>query len=393
MPADMKNLKPVKVILHVVFFLSGIATVLIGQVLPVLIRKFSLNDLEAGYFFPAQFAGSLVGTFLTKYFGRSGKFFVATTVGCVLMASGILLMNSSFFASCLVGFAINGLGIGLTLPSINLLILEMTEAGTAAALSLLNFCWGAGAIVSKPFVDYVGTPESIFLPTLALAIALFLLMGILITLPHSSRPYEPGAEVPTTSTTRIWATPLAWTLAAFNFIHVGFESGIGGWMTTYADRLDPTSASKFLSPTLLYFSFFVLGRAVVPIVFKYIAENRMLICSLIGIAVGLLIALTAADPLQLGIGASITGFGTSTVFPTNVSRFARSFGPEASRRATPFFIAGTLGSALLSWLIGYLSNQLGSLRLAMFVLLTSIVVLMGIQVALMFRRTGMNRDG
>ncbi|HYJ89939.1 MAG TPA: hypothetical protein VEV84_01405, partial [Pyrinomonadaceae bacterium] len=103
--------------------------------------------------------------------------------------------------------------------------------------------------------------------------------------------------------------------------------------------------------------------------------------------------LTAADPLQLGIGASITGFGTSTVFPTNVSRFARSFGPEASRRATPFFIAGTLGSALLSWLIGYLSNQLGSLRLAMFVLLTSIVVLMGIQVALMFRRTGMNRDG
>jgi len=30
--------------------------------------------------------------------------------------------------------------------------------------------------------------------------------------------------------TAIWSTSLAWVLALFNFIHVGFESGIGGWL-------------------------------------------------------------------------------------------------------------------------------------------------------------------
>jgi hypothetical protein len=35
-------------LLHFVFFLSGIATVLIGQVLPVLSGKFELSDLQSG---------------------------------------------------------------------------------------------------------------------------------------------------------------------------------------------------------------------------------------------------------------------------------------------------------------------------------------------------------
>src|ERR1051325_6083672 len=150
------KLRPVKVLLHAIFFLAGIATVFIGPVLPVMINRFSLNDLEAGYFFPAQFAGSVTGTYLTTYFGRRGKFLQAATIGCFLMAAGMLTMNANGFGACLAGFAINGLGVGLTLPAINLLILEMAEGNTAAALSILNFCWGAGAIVCKPFIDRVG---------------------------------------------------------------------------------------------------------------------------------------------------------------------------------------------------------------------------------------------
>ena len=59
------NNRLIKVLLHFVFLLSGIATILIGQVLPMITKRFSLNDLEAGNFFPAQFSGSILGTFLT----------------------------------------------------------------------------------------------------------------------------------------------------------------------------------------------------------------------------------------------------------------------------------------------------------------------------------------
>ena len=378
----------VKLVLHIVFFLSGIATVLIGQVLPVLIRRFSLSDLEAGYLFPAQIlVGAVTGNFLSGYIGRRAGYIWPTVIGCLLMTIGLLLMNSANYWICVAGFIANGLGTGLTLPAINLLVLDMAEGSTAAALSILNFCWGAGAIVSKPFVDGLGSAESIFLPTLVLAVCIAAsgLALFLIARDRIARPTPvTTAQEPDTP---IWQTGLAWSIAVFNFVHVGFESGIGGWLTTYSDRLDPASASRLISPTLLYFGFFVLGRGVLPVMFRFVSENAVFLVNLVLMLCGLVVSLTANGTVQLCIGAAMAGLGTSVIFPMNVARFGRIFGPNASRRAMPFFLAGTLGSAILSWLIGFLSDRVGSLRLGMMTLIASVVVLLVLQIGLMSSRS------
>src|SRR5438445_461738 len=83
--------------------------------------------------FPSQFAGSLTGTYLTSQFARRNNFLSAAMIGSVLMAGGVLLMNFDHFSICLVGFLINGLGIGLTLPSINMLILELNPERPASS--------------------------------------------------------------------------------------------------------------------------------------------------------------------------------------------------------------------------------------------------------------------
>ncbi len=133
-----------RIVLHVMFFLSGIATVLIGPVLPILARHFSLSDLEVSYFFPAQFAGSISGTLLSSWAARRNNYAAAAFAGTLLMAAGILLLNVDSYQICLLGFFVNGLGIGMTLPSINMLILEMSQGRAGSALSILNFCWGIG---------------------------------------------------------------------------------------------------------------------------------------------------------------------------------------------------------------------------------------------------------
>ncbi|MBK9214444.1 MAG: MFS transporter [Chloracidobacterium sp.] len=162
----------VRVVLHVMFFLSGIATVLIGPVLPVLARHFRLSDLDVSYFFPAQFAGSISGTLLSSWTARRESYLAAAVTGTALMAVGVALLNVDSYQVCLVGFFINGLGIGMTAPSINMLVLEMSQGRAASALSILNFCWGVGAIVSKPFVDILGTHDSLGSTTWALAVPL-----------------------------------------------------------------------------------------------------------------------------------------------------------------------------------------------------------------------------
>lgn len=384
-PANEK-VRILKLLLHAVFFLSGIATVLIGQVLPILARNFLLNDLQSGYLFPAQFAGSIIGTFLTNWFGKQNKFLAATSIGCACMAVGVLLMNVDSFEVCLVAFAINGFGIGLTLPSVNMLVLEFSPSNSASALSLLNFCWGVGAIVCKPFVDLFSSGgTSILVVTTVLAVLLFsaiILISIMPKITDSASDQQvddrPHSDVP------IWVTPLAWTIALFNFVQVGFESGMGGWLASYTDRVEGQAVTHLLSPTFLYFLFFVIGRGIAPVFFRFLSENQMLFVNLALMLVGTSIVLLADGLGLLTLGAAISGFGASSVFPTNLSRFTKAFGPAASRRAMPLFICGTLGATTVTWLIGFVSDQSGSLRLGMFIILGSVLILIVLQLVLTF---------
>lgn len=388
MPSPQSSkIQMLKILLHAGFFLSGIATVLIGQVLPVLSQKFALNDEQAGNFFPAQFAGSLIGTFLTNWFGKQNKFLLAVLLGCLLMAVGVLTLNLNSFELCLAGFFINGFGIGLTLPSINMLILELNPLRTTSALNILNFFWGAGAIFSQPFVDFFSRGTNILMPTVLLA-SILLAVSLGIGLMPRGIEQKPTAveENREHFSIPIWTNPIAWAIAAFNFIHIGFESAMGGWLKTYTQRIEDGAAINFFPPIFLYFVFFVAGRGAAPVFFRFLSDSKMLFLSLFVVMFGMLILLFAADILFLSLGAALAGFGTSSIFPTNMSRFTKFFGASASRRATPFFICGTLGGAFTTWIIGFISTQYSNLRSGMFILPASVLILIILQTGLSFRK-------
>lgn len=384
--SDPSKLRALKILLHVGFFISGVSTVLIGQLLPILSRRFSLNDEQTGWFFPSQFVGSIFGTLLTNWLGKKNRFLTASFSGCFLMGIGVATTNADSIPLSLFGFFLNGIGIGLTLPSINMLILEFSRERAASALSILNVFWGIGAILSQPFVDHLTTGTNVMLPTLLVSGSLLAIGAVLMLFPRSIEPKAvlgddaEGADVP------IWSTVLAWLIAAFNFIHVGFESAIGGWLKTYSLRVDENSSSVFLPPITAYFLFFVLGRIAAPILFRFLDESKMLMLGLLTVLGGMLVLLNVGNVYGLIAGAAISGFGTSWIFPTNMSRFNKTFGPSASRRATPFFLCGTIGSIFSTWFIGWLSHRFDNdLRSGMFLLLGSIIVLIVIQTALMLK--------
>ena len=382
-----ENTRWIKIVLHALFLVSGAVTVLIGQLLPIMAMHFHLTDLQLSLYFPSQFAGSVAGTFFNTTFAHRNQYLLSSMIGGVLMAGGVLLMNVDSFAVTLAAFAVNGVGIGLTLPAINMTILELSPVKTASALSILNFFWGVGAIICKPFVDLSSRDSNILITTIGLAAPLLIAAALLFLQPtRLIGPERTPASEAETSNIPIWTLPLAWAIALFNLIHVGFESGMGGWLTTYTDRMANEHFTHWLSPTLVYFVFFVAGRGVAPVLFRFLNENRMLMLGLITVLAGVVITVVASSLLFLGIGAGIAGFGTSWIFPANVSRFSKTFGPAASRRSAPFFICGTLGAAASTWLIGFVSNQTGNLQYGMYVLVGSIVLLTILQIGLGMRR-------
>ncbi|MGI8788459.1 MAG: MFS transporter [Pyrinomonadaceae bacterium] len=377
-----------KFLLHVGFLVSGTITVLIGQILPMLSARLSLNDTQAGYFFIAQFAGSIAGNFTTQPLVKRFGFGAATTIGFAAMCVGVLGLNSDDWIFCLAAFVVNGFGIGITLPSINMLTVELNPLRVTPALNFLNFFWGVGAIFCKPFVDFFAAGTSLVQPTLILAALLFVTGALIFFASRRNFQREFVGQTGDENLPPIWATATAWLIALFNFIHIGFESGAGGWITTYALRL-PNRDGEFiwLSPTLAYFSFFVFGRLVAPLYSRFLNENRMLLLALLTTAFGVAILVTGNSLPILIMGASIAGFGTSSIFPTNMARFTKTFGATATRRATPLFISGTLGAALTTWLIGYISTSYNNLRVGMFVLLGSCVFLICLQIFLANRKS------
>lgn len=377
--------RPLKVLLHIGFFISGISTVIIGQFLPILAMKFTLNDVQTGFFFPAQFSGSLIGTFLTNWFGKRRKFIPASAFGCFAMAVGISLLNFNSFWLCLFGFLVNGVGVGLTLPAMNMLILELNSTRTTSALNILNFFWGIGAIVSSPFVIFLAQGTDIFFPTILLSASLVIIGAAILFQPKDFEQKAANEEINEDMLPPIWSNPIAWAIAFFNFVHVGFESGMGGWLKTYTERIAGGEVKSIFPPILLFFLFFVIGRGIAPIFSRVLSENRMLMLNLLIVLGGMIILLFAKDVFMLSIGASIAGFGTSSIFPTNVSRFTKTFGATASRRATPLFVCGTLGAAFTTQTIGFLSNKFNDLNAGMFTLLGSILILIALQIGLSLR--------
>jgi fucose permease len=381
-----------KYLLYFGFLLSGISTVLIGQVLPIFKDKFKLNDLQLGWFFPVQFAGSIIGTFTTNFLSRRYGFWLASIIGCFSMACGIFLISFDSFYACLCGFFLNGFGVGMTLPSINMTILEMNPAKASSSLNILNFFWGIGAIVSSQFVNYLRTDLNIFLPMTILSALLF---TVATAISFSSKPQSEQPNNTDNSidySTPIWSNPIAWTIALFNFIHVGFESAMGGWLPEYTQQIDANAISTWFPPILLYFLFFVVGRGIAPVFLRFLSDNKMLLLSLFIVLIGLIVAFSTANGIILSIGAAIAGFGTSSIFPTNISRFTKIFGESASRRATPFFICGTLGATFTTWIIGFTSNYFNDLRSGLSILFASCAALIALQIVLSLKSKNRQKD-
>lgn len=370
-------------IVHFAFLVCGIGTVLIGQILPVLSKRLNLDDAQAGGLFVAQYAGSVLGNFIfgftTKRFG-----FVRTTVfAFVLLTFGCFLLNSDSRIVCIVGLFINGIGIGTSLGPINMLIVVLNPERSASALNILNFFWGVGAILSQPFVSFFGTPDSILIPTLMLS-SVFFILAISLSLFRvelGKTKNESENENAPVEDSPVWIYPLAWLIALFNFIHVGFESSAGGWLTTYSERF-PEGANSLLTATPAYFLLFVIGRGTAPIFLRFLNENKFLFLSLIIMTLGTIVIVYAESFAILVIGASIAGFGTSAIFPTNVARFTKIFGESATHKIMPLFFAGTLGGMFITPLIGIISVMSGDLRSGTFVFLGTGIILLILQIVI-----------
>src|SRR5260370_33881760 len=76
-------------LVHLAFVPTGMVTTFLGPMLPALSLRWQLSDAQAGYFFTAQFLGSIVGVALTSILLPRLGFRFSLAIGYVLIAAAV----------------------------------------------------------------------------------------------------------------------------------------------------------------------------------------------------------------------------------------------------------------------------------------------------------------
>ena len=382
---------------QIAFLPTGILQTLLGPMLPILIARWLINDTQAGNLFLVQFLASLVGVQLSGVLLARWGFRPAFLSGLLLMACGVATLTMGSLGLGLASVAAYGLGLGLIVPSDNLLIAEIgsgsgshpsSRAGSrASAVNLLNFFWGVGAVFCSLMVAWTATTTTAtttatataahnLLPVFLGSVALFL---ILLALAMRNLPFPAAtksAESPASSSWREMAkTPALWLFAAVFFLYPGAETAVGGWVGSYVSRIGFRGTAMASMMPAFFYAALTVGRALGTAFLRHFSERRVLLA---GFAVGAAgIGLMLWTPSLPGViaGALITGLSFATLYPITVARLSERFGVAARSIGALMFSLASLGPAVISWMVGVISHATGSLRAGMLLPLAATVIL------------------
>jgi fucose permease len=347
--------------------ITGIATTMLGPLLPKLEARWHIGDARAGLVFTALFlasvmSGALVGP-LASRFGHLSL----VRGGLVLTGLGTAMLAVAPWPQAIGAIGLVGCGLGLSIPAANLAV-----AGPRAVM-LVNFAWSIGA-VGGPLL-LASFPRA-FLWSLSAALAC-------ASIGRFGAP-DCAAEVAGAQmkTMKSKATLLT---AIFLFLYVGAESSLDGWLSSFASRNPGTHVLWAALPSV-FWAGILTGRFLSTITLQRFFPGHLLSACLVAALSGACLLLAVPYFWVILAATALTGLGMAPIFPLAVSRYAESAKHENS--AGLIFSAGGLGGASIPAFVGSVSEVSGSLRFAMVIAPVLIVAML-----LLWKISGLGGDG
>jgi fucose permease len=326
---------------------------MLGPLLPWLAHHWHLSDSQSGLLLLAKFVGAFLGGVTVPRRLRLGLF-SGMLLAC--LGFGCFALSHDLLSGCLTLF-VSGFGLGQIIASTNILAGRRYRAFTGSALSSLNFFWSLGAVIT-------GLLVAAFLPSFGLRdpllwfAALFLFTGL-------GGLARPVASADPVSSPPAHPLPLATIVffALLLFLYGGLETCLTAWITTFTLRFSNLRLLGGQSGIILLWASLTAGRALASLALRFAGERLV---QRIGLALSVLFTAALAVAHRgsvLSLCCILLGLSLAPFFPTTFALFMRH---QPSARIGGFVLAVSgLGAALFPWLMGVVSTDTGSLRLAM----------------------------
>src|SRR5438132_5560874 len=371
------------ILLFAGFVLSGIATTLVGPMLRIFIRRWSLDDGQAGLFSSVQCLAALGGTLASSAIAGWWGYRPALVMGYALMGGGLACLNADKHVVALTATAASGLGYGLITPGTNLFVAELGGAKSASLLNQLNFAWGAGAMICSPLIALALKRDG--LGILLAGTAVFggvLVLGLLFASFGVQKHHNDANTAGAASASIGFGVTMA--LAAMFFIYVAMENGVGIWSAEYAKRLANGITGLTTLAQMFFYADLTSGRAAAPLFLRHLSEIKLVLYAL-SLAAAATTLLIASRSLPVPTDAVfLAGLGCASVYPIYIAWLSRWYGAGAKKIGGMLFALASLGGSAGPGLIGAVSQYSGSLRVGLLVPLICATIL--ICLALLLRR-------
>lgn len=339
------------------FLLAGMGTVLLGPILPTLSHQWHLPDSQAGLLLFSKFIGAFVGGSTVPKRLRQGILFglLASCIGF-----GAFSFATGLYSGALALF-IAGIGLGQIIASTNILAGRRYATHTGSALSIINFFWSLGAVLSGLFIAALLPHHSLrqLLLTFAAAFVVIALPGAINS---SHRLITPPAEE---ATPHPLPRNVFLSFGLMLFLYGGLETCLSQWLTTFSIRYATGEILGGQSAIVVLWTALTAGRALTSLILRRVSETTVQRTGLLSSMLLIPILANCSTARSLSISCILLGLSLSPFFPAT---FALLMYRQPPARVAGFILAVSgLGAAALSWLMGILSTQVGSLRIAMVV--------------------------
>ncbi len=331
------------------FIALGLATAYFGPTLPGLARHVHSTIQSISYLFVFSSLGYMLGSML------GGRVYDRVTGHPVLV--GVLLLSAAamfvipivpllwLLASVLF---IQGMASGMLDVGINTLLVWVHRDEMGPFMNGLHFFFGIGTFIT-PIIIAQAVLMSGDINWAYWALAIIMLIPIVFV----ARQPSPRPIAATETAPHRPALPmLILLLAMFDFCYVGAEVSYGGWIFTYATRLNlaPDTIAAYL--TSGFWGAFTVGRlASIPLAARFPARRILFVDLFIALAGLLIIQLLPGSYAAIWIGTILVGIGMASIFPTVIT-LAESLMTFTSNVTSWLFVGSRPGRdvpALVYW--------------------------------------------
>jgi len=357
--------------------LFGMVMVTLGSILPVVVQKFNLAQIEAGSLVSILPFGILAGSVLfgpiVDRYGYKSLLIVCSLLVLLGMegiawADTLTTLNISVF---LIGF-----GGGVLNGATNALVADISEETKGANLSLLGVFYGLGALgmptilnVLKNLFSTEGIISSVG--------GFILLVTILFFFVPFPKP-KLAQGFPIKDGVKLLKSPALLLAGLFLFFTSGLEGVANNWLTSYLEKVRSIDSGNALLALSVLAMSLTASRLLLGRILKIFSTQKIFFITLFTGMVAIIILYVGTSYTAILCGIVLLGIGMSTGFPLMLGYVAELYSGLSGTAFSVVLVIALTGNMLINYSMGIAAQQkgIGSWPVLLLICMTAMILLL-----------------